>query len=605
MECLKNNNYSDAISLLQKASQILTNLTPTYTVIKFKAVTLNNLGCLYKRSNNNIKALQYLTQALSYENRLPEEFINIAGTHLNLCAIKSHLNNHDEALDHALKAINIIQRSYNGQKEFTTTLIAAYHNAGIEYQHLNRKIEGNNFFRQGYELALRKLGKNHVLTKSLESFVDLKKKKFLDREIDRDYGAYNKRDFRLKDESIFKPESVIFNEESPVRHIHVDTTPWPRYSDKKSWPTKIEPLQFAEPLNKPQSKQSYRNLSLKNKKPVEITQPFTERKFEPLKKMINERSKPSNIHLHHNDNTPRPSNIHLQHESTLKPGLKPRNSTLPQSSKSLNTSPSKTNTSVKSIQSSKHQHSSSSINPLIASEKLNIISSKLENLQEKLTSFEKTYKDLKPLNEEEENESIISSVSVVNNKRNQAAILIQKNFRMWVQKKKYKKIIHAAAFIQKISRQKSLKRKNRRDTYHKEDFGQQFSIDKSLDPIIVQTSEKSNQTDVDRNRTRDVFIAPGNFFQPTKKRRTLLQNIILIQAHIKGFLARKYCKKRLQALVKIQKAFRKNKIRSIYVQILSAIIFIQSVYRGHRARKYVKTILPKGIIAVMQSKKRW
>ena len=238
MESLHKNNYNDAIRMLQKASQILANLTPTYTVIKLKAVTLNNLGCLYKRGNDNSKALQYLTQALNYESRLPEEFANMAGTHLNICSIKSFLNDHDDALNHALKAINIIQRNYSGQNDFTTTLVAAYHNAGIEYQYLNRKIEASNFFRQGHELAVKKLGKNHNLTKSFENILGRERRSFENvlgndrkhqvekiespskRKID-----LSRKDIKMKEDSIFKPESSIFTEETPARKINVDTTP--------------------------------------------------------------------------------------------------------------------------------------------------------------------------------------------------------------------------------------------------------------------------------------------------------------------------------------------------------------------------------------------
>ena len=79
----------------------------------------------------------------------------------------------------------------------------------------------------------------------------------------------------------------------------------------------------------------------------------------------------------------------------------------------------------------------------------------------------------------------------------------------------------------------------------------------------------------------------------------------MIQAHIRGLLAKKYYKKRLNALLTIQRASRMMHIKSIYQKIISAVIFIQSVYRGHRARKYAKSMLPKGVLARLRSQKLW
>jgi hypothetical protein len=79
----------------------------------------------------------------------------------------------------------------------------------------------------------------------------------------------------------------------------------------------------------------------------------------------------------------------------------------------------------------------------------------------------------------------------------------------------------------------------------------------------------------------------------------------MIQAHIKGFLAYRARKKKMQAIAKIQRFLKQKYIRNIYLKILSAIIFIQAVYRGYRGRKYAKTLLPRDVIARHLSKKRW
>jgi hypothetical protein len=40
------------------------------------------------------------------------------------------------------------------------------------------------------------------------------------------------KDWKIKEDSLFDPEISIFNEETPVKKINVDTTPWPKYSEK-------------------------------------------------------------------------------------------------------------------------------------------------------------------------------------------------------------------------------------------------------------------------------------------------------------------------------------------------------------------------------------
>ena len=615
MEYLHKNNYADAIRFLQKASQILTNLTPTYTVIKLKAVTLNNLGCLYKRGNDNAKALQYLTQALEYENRLPEESANMAGTHLNLCAIKSHLNNHDDALNHALKAINIIQRNYSGHKDFTTTLVAAYHNTGVEYQFLNRKIEANNFFRQGYELALRKLGKEHNLTKSLENYVANQRKNQLEavnEKSERNRSNLRARDLKLKADSVFKPESGMFEEESDT-DIKVDMTPWPKSTAKKNWPVKVEPLGFAESTPKPFAAKPYQRNEVEIRK--KITQPagiFHEKMKERAPPKVKTRDlsmdlkkKSSKVLQSDTSENSRPGNVHLQHKEEAKATFKLRSKVEPPSSKSLNSSPSKSS-SYKTVEgSSKKQNSIPYLNPVSATDKINQISAKLESLQGKLNSFEQTYKNLNTL-KEEDTESIISTTSMVNNRRVQAAILIQKHYRRYIFEKKFNIKRNAAKKIQKVVRGISTRRKIHRDLYKSEDFSQQYSKEPNPEPIVIKTVESSNQTDaVVKRFNGEIILVARSLCKPVRKRKTLLQNIILIQSHFRRILAKKYCKKRLHALVKIQKAVKQFRIRTIFRKVVSAVIFIQAVYRGYRARKFVRSMLPKDVIAILQSKRMW
>ncbi len=61
-------------------------------------MTLNNLACYYRKRGNLRTALQHLEKALKIEECLGGGSSgngNIAGTHLNLCAVLSQLGRHE------------------------------------------------------------------------------------------------------------------------------------------------------------------------------------------------------------------------------------------------------------------------------------------------------------------------------------------------------------------------------------------------------------------------------------------------------------------------------------------------------------------------------
>ena len=78
-----------------------------------RAITYNNIGCLYKRQGLPGKALPYLHNALALEESAGNVH-DCASTHLNLCASYSALNEYKDALGHAERAIILLQRQLWG-----------------------------------------------------------------------------------------------------------------------------------------------------------------------------------------------------------------------------------------------------------------------------------------------------------------------------------------------------------------------------------------------------------------------------------------------------------------------------------------------------------
>jgi len=169
--------YAEAILLANQMEGDSTSLLAT---------TCNNLGCYYKKVGKFHGALGYLRRALKLEVELKTDEVTLAGTHLNLCAVLSKLEKHDKALQHALVALDMLNKKIDkvdtqASQDDYTILSIAYHNVGLEREHMQQWDQATIAFRTGYEVAKRFLGESHALTVTLlnNSNAVLKKSKDL------------------------------------------------------------------------------------------------------------------------------------------------------------------------------------------------------------------------------------------------------------------------------------------------------------------------------------------------------------------------------------------------------------------------------------------
>lgn len=168
MDHLRVSHFETALGLLRRAEEELRLAGDLPNKQKLQAITLNNLGCFYKRTKRPTIALHYLRRALEVESEPPVDYATLAGTHLNICAIRSGLGTHDKALEHAKKAIRLLVSSATASPNTNSTLVIAYHNAGIEFDFLQQSAEAIESYMLGYELARQTLGLNHPLTETLK-----------------------------------------------------------------------------------------------------------------------------------------------------------------------------------------------------------------------------------------------------------------------------------------------------------------------------------------------------------------------------------------------------------------------------------------------------
>lgn len=155
--------FEQCIDHLRKAELVARNS------LALKSTTYNNMACYYRRTGKVRTALSYLIQALELELKIDEPK-TLADTHLNLCAVLSQLDRHEDALQHSMLSIILLQDEFlttllaryrvgedSGQGEYEIDderlahLAVAYHNLGVEFEHLKRVI----FYRSQFEEALK------------------------------------------------------------------------------------------------------------------------------------------------------------------------------------------------------------------------------------------------------------------------------------------------------------------------------------------------------------------------------------------------------------------------------------------------------------------
>lgn len=188
MQLVERREFDEAYALLKKA-EVLTDdggclANDDGRRLRLSAVTFNNMGCFFKRRSKLHAALQYLFRALEVELRT-ESAENPAATHLNICATFSQMGRHEEAHEHAEKAIMQLQADWdnsdNPTEEHPTNksfLAMAYHNLAVEQEFLHYWEEARRSYGHAYNLAEQAWGANSPMTTALhKSLLGFQRKK--------------------------------------------------------------------------------------------------------------------------------------------------------------------------------------------------------------------------------------------------------------------------------------------------------------------------------------------------------------------------------------------------------------------------------------------
>jgi len=178
MNALNTGEMEQCYTLLTRAEQLTAGKggAPQTDRLRLRAVTLNNLGCYYKKKGRLRSALKCLGKALKIESRL-RDVKNPADTHLNICACQSQLGRHTEALEHAQAALILLQDelfSSSGEevaappKERVAVMAIAYHNVAVEQEYLKKYELAIQSYRKALEIAEKHLGPDQGITTVLQ-----------------------------------------------------------------------------------------------------------------------------------------------------------------------------------------------------------------------------------------------------------------------------------------------------------------------------------------------------------------------------------------------------------------------------------------------------
>lgn len=196
MENLREEKYSESFRLLQKAEELLKYPDGT-DPSKLLGITYNNLGCFYKKTEKYSLALRYLFKALDIEISSIFDKTNLAGTHLNISAVHSVMNQHEKALSHGIIATKLLKEANEVDKSITTmtSLIISLSNTGLEYEFLKDFENSKATYKCGLELAVKQLGTTHPITVALrKSYENIKEKRGKKRYSKKKTILLNKRD---------------------------------------------------------------------------------------------------------------------------------------------------------------------------------------------------------------------------------------------------------------------------------------------------------------------------------------------------------------------------------------------------------------------------
>ena len=107
-----------------------------------------------------------------------EDWTSTATTHLNICAIYSHLSKHQDAAEHAELAIQMLEKadpstlkSSDNEKSYWNIKMLCYYNLAVELEHLKKFVLAKKNLELARETALKNEKKNETMIKNIDQSI--------------------------------------------------------------------------------------------------------------------------------------------------------------------------------------------------------------------------------------------------------------------------------------------------------------------------------------------------------------------------------------------------------------------------------------------------
>ncbi|CAG9323858.1 unnamed protein product [Blepharisma stoltei] len=535
MDYLRQENYSESLQQLSRAQELLRFSEKSPISLKLLAITNNNIGCYYKKLGKQKLALQWLLKALNFDAFSSADRTNLAATHLNICAIYSQAERHDKALHHAITALQILKEVYDrdGPDGVINTLILVLYSAGVEYEFLNDIRKAEETYKCGLDMATQKLGNSHPLTQKLASSYDMIKN---NKNNDKKLGKLN---------SSFGYAAVKSLLHSKIAQLD-NTLPQIKSSNRRYNQTNRT---SARPLSK--------NSKVKTPKSLENSMNRSE--------II--------------ENAPSQQS-YIQHNSARLSSVNP---------------PSKARLVFKRGRSVPKE--------AIDQNSILKIKEKFGEIQAKINGFEKKFKPEVKKSETTQN----------NNKslREKSATTIQKYWRGYIARKYYSKnqaklkALSAVAELERIKKEgfgifNEVSRTEKPDINYKNTTKKSEKEQKLQNQKLIPHKPDKTESQDKPNFNKSKYLAnpllkgykggnriKRNLLNPIEETKSENKelSIVLIQAQIRKFLARRKFLKMKNSAIAIQKIVRRHQCRNLFQNIRNAVLYIQYYWRHYILKK--------------------
>lgn len=545
MDHLRQENFSECYQQLNRAQDLLRFCENSSTAYKLLAITHNNLGCYYRKQGKLKLAAQYLQKALNLDVLTSVDRTNLAGTNLNLCAIYSQVKKHEQALQHAITALQLLKDVYDhdGPNQVINTLVLALHNTAVEYEFLNDLRKAEETYRCGVDIAQQKLGPTHPLTQSL-----IKSLNALNHQKTKKLSSTGAR-------YVFKHKTK-----------DLDNT-LPKIKTSSAHYTKGKRMSLESSL---------KGSNIKTPKKLDRSMDKEDETFSNNRQLL------ISINMARNSSGRPPVD-----KSTYKRGR-----SVPKDILDANLEFSKIEEKFSSIQAqiNNFEHKYKSKSPTAAQQKAHTI------------SFDENPKMEGPKTPKEKLQSRVNAATVIQKRwRGHQARKFYKNNQAKL------KAIVAVAELDRIKQEAMLEKKqssmdNRQQDMVKmgthvenkflgQDQKKKTEISKDFAAKNIIKLEKTKESPV--KRIQKPPQDPALNVQMSRIKRSMLRPIkeedkrvpiVIIQSEIRKFLVRKRFLKLKAATIKIQKNIRRVQCNNLYKSIISAVIFIQRFWRKYKPK---------------------